>query len=129
MSSSPSKEVEMKDKKVDKNRSAARESAIKSELLNFRMPANRIRLIYEIAEKNNVNISTLLRDWINERIDQESQSDSKPPTDEQIQFLSEALDALSERLRILESQAKSASKKPIVQTKPKPSKPAQKKRR
>lgn len=116
---SPSKEVEMKDKKSDKARKADRETAIKSELLNFRMPADRIRLIYEIAENNKVNVSTLLRDWINEKIDEESGSDSKPPTDEQIQFLSEALDALSERLRVLEGQAKSADKKPVISPKAK----------
>ncbi len=118
----------MKDKKTDKVRNAARESAIKSELLNFRMPADRIRLIYDIAEKNKVNISTLLRDWINEKIDEEAGSDSKPPTDEQIQFLSEALDALSERLRILEKQAKGEPVKKPAQSKPK-AKPVAKKRR
>lgn len=118
----------MKDKKSDKLKSAARETAIKSELLNFRMPADRIRLIYEIAEKNKVNISTLLRDWINERIDQET-GDSKPPTDEQIKFLSEALDALSKRLRVLEGQAKSTGKETTIKPKPKTAKPVQKKRR
>lgn len=109
----------MKDKKSDKVRKADRETAIKSELLNFRMPADRIRLIYEIAESNKVNVSTLLRDWINEKIDEASGADSKPPTDEQISFLSEALDALSERLRVLEGQAKSSTKKPAAQSKPK----------
>jgi hypothetical protein len=118
----------MKDKKSDKLKSAARETAIKSELLNFRMPADRIRLIYEIAEKNKVNISTLLRDWINEKID-EASGDSKPPTDEQIQFLSEALDALSARLRVLEGQAKSPAKKSIVKSKSKAAQVVQKKRR
>ncbi len=107
----------MKDKKSDKARKADRETAIKSELLNFRMPADRIRLIYEIAESNKVNVSTLLRDWINEKIDEASGSDSKPPTDEQIQFLSEALDALSKRLRVLEGQAKSSTKKPAAEAK------------
>ncbi len=107
----------MKDKKGDKVRKADRETAIKSELLNFRMPADRIRLIYEIAEKNKVNVSTLLRDWINEKIDEASGSDSKPPTDEQIQFLSEALDALSKRLRVLEGQAKSSTKKTDAESK------------
>lgn len=109
----------MKDKKSDKVRKADRETAIKSELLNFRMPADRIRLIYEIAETNKVNVSTLLRDWINEKIDEAGGSDSKPPTDEQIQFLSEALDALSKRLRVLEGQAKSSTKKPVAEGKAK----------
>jgi hypothetical protein len=120
----------MKDKRLDKLRSAARETLIKSELLNFRMPADRIRLIYAIAEKNNVNISTLLRDWINERIDQECQTDSKPPTETQIEYLTEALDDLTERLRVLESQAQSYSvKKPAVKSKPKTAKVTAKKRR
>lgn len=118
----------MKDKKGDKLRKSDRETAIKSELLNFRMPADRIRLIYEIAENNKVNVSTLLRDWINEKIDEESGADSKHPTEEQIQTLSEALDALSERLRILEKQAKGEGTQKPAQSKTK-AKPAAKKRR
>jgi len=116
----------MKDKKPDN----AREKAIKSELLNFRMPADRIRLIYEIAEKNKVTISTLLRNWINERIDQEGRTESKPPTKEQIKVLTKALDDLSERLRKLESQAKAApAKEKVSKSKTKASNNSQKKKR
>ncbi len=120
----------IKDPRLKKLRNAVRQKLIKSELLNFRMPAGRIELLYQIAEQKNVNLSTLLRDWINERIDQECQSDSKAPTEAQIEYLTEALDDLTERLRVLESQAKSYSaKKPAVKAKPKIAKVAQKKRR
>ncbi len=111
----------MKDKKGDKVRKADRETAIKSELLNFRMPADRIRLIYEIAEKNGVNVSKLLRDWINERIDSEAGGEAKLPSDDQIQSLSVSLNELSERLRILEKQAKGDPAKKPAQPKAKPS--------
>lgn len=114
----PLEGADMKDKRLDKLRAAARETLIKSELLNFRMPADRIRLIYEIAEKKQVNISTLLRDWINARIDMET---GKPSENQRVQYLSDAVDDLSERLRILEEQAEYNPNRP----KRKPRKKAQ----
>lgn len=84
-------------------RKAIREKLTKSELLNFRMPSDRIELLYEIAERKRVNISTLLRDWINEKIELETTGNKLPTTEEQnVQHLSELVEDLSQRLRVLE---------------------------
>lgn len=93
----------MKDPRLNKLRKAVREKLVKSELLNFRMPSDRIELLYEIAERKCVNISTLLRDWINEKIELETTGKKLPNTEEQnVQHLSELVENLSQRLRVLE---------------------------
>lgn len=61
----------MKSERLKKLQSEVRADLAKSEILNFRMPAEKIKQIYEIAERKNVRISTLLRDWITEKIHQE----------------------------------------------------------
>lgn len=93
----------MKDPRLNKLRKAIREKLTKSELLNFRMPSDRIELLYEIAERKSINISTLLRDWINEKIELETTGNKLPTTEEQnVQHLSELVEDLSQRLRVLE---------------------------
>lgn len=104
----------MKDPRLNKLRKAVREKLTKSELLNFRMPSDRIKLLYEIAERKSVNISTLLRDWINEKIELETTGSKLPTTEEQnVQHLSTLVEHLSRRLRVLEEtvQYKPATKK------------------
>lgn len=96
----------MKDPRLKKLREAVREKLIKSEILNFRMPADRITLLYEIAERKSVNISTLLRDWVNEKIELETTGGATPTTEElNVQHLSELVEDLSQRLSVLEAQA------------------------
>ncbi len=105
----------MKSEKLKNLRSEVRANLIKSELLNFRMAPDSIQLIYEIADKKQVNISTLLRDWVNEKIEQElmsSQAVQKhssqavgetgvSPMDYDVNVL-RALCSVSERLGMLE---------------------------
>lgn len=107
----------MKSEKLKKLRSEVRANLIKSELLNFRMAPDRIQLIYEIADKQQVNISTLLRDWVNEKIEQELSLSkvkqkhsprlvceaSVSPMDYDVNVL-RALCSVSERLGMLEQE-------------------------
>lgn len=107
----------MKSEKLKNLRSEVRANLIKSELLNFRMAPDRIQLIYEIADKKQVNISTLLRDWVNEKIEQEIMSSETAqkqssravceggisPMDYDVNIL-RALCGVSERLGMLEKE-------------------------
>jgi len=61
----------LKDPRAKKLAAAARKNLIKSEILNFRMSEARIKQLYEVAEKKNVRVSSLLRDWISEKLDHE----------------------------------------------------------
>ncbi len=58
----------MKSKELKGGREAARKELIKSEVMTFRIPSDELEKLYSLAEKLNVRVTVMVRDWVVERL-------------------------------------------------------------
>lgn len=58
----------MKSKELKGGREAARKALIKSEVMTFRIPSDELEKLYSLAEKLNVRVTVMVRDWVVERL-------------------------------------------------------------
>lgn len=114
----------MKNEKLEKLRNSARSALVKSEMVSFRMPADRLALLYEIAEKNQTNVSLLLRDWANEKIDQDNShrleinavgDNYEKQLLEMVNSLTATVQKLSDRLTLMEQRVVPKSSVPSTE--------------
>ncbi len=62
----------MKSKELKAGREAASKELIKSEVMTFRMPSDELERLYELAERMNVRVTVMVRDWVLERLASET---------------------------------------------------------
>ena len=62
----------MKSRELKAGREAARRELIKSEVMTFRIPSDDLENLYSLAEKLNVRVTVMVRDWVLERLTRET---------------------------------------------------------
>ncbi|PZM84168.1 MAG: hypothetical protein DKT66_05875 [Candidatus Melainabacteria bacterium] len=67
----------MKSKELQGGRAAAKQELIKSEVMTFRLPSDELEKLYALAEKRNVRVTVMVRDWVIERLASESGGPSR----------------------------------------------------
>jgi predicted transcriptional regulator len=98
----------MKSKELQAGRDAAKQELIKSEVMTFRLPSDEQEKLYALAEKRNVRVTVMVRDWVIERLGIEI---SRPSRKNSISIRD--IEEIQARLSVIESELELSSK-PIV---------------
>ncbi len=98
----------MKSKELKAGREAARRELIKSEVMTFRIPSDDLEKLYSLAEKMNVRVTVMVRDWVLERLAIESGD-----TDQKIVLPNWEIQEIKDRLAAVE-QKLVYQKNPVV---------------
>lgn len=98
-------------KRIQKTQADARARLAKREVMRFRCTENDILRLNDFANKSGLPVGTLIRKWVLERLEQESQTDfSSPETNKLEQFrlstfrteISKEMQSLDKRLKLIE---------------------------
>ncbi len=89
----------MKSKELKTGREEARRELIKSEVMTFRIPSDELERLYSLAEKMNVRVTVMVRDWVLERLALESGD-----TDQKIVLPNWEIQEIKDRLAAVEQK-------------------------
>jgi hypothetical protein len=98
----------MKSKELKSGREASRKELIKSEVMTFRLPSDEQDKLYLLAEKMNVRVTVMVRDWVLDRLASETRGSEKTLVhpDWEIQEIKDRLSAVEQKLTKLDRRAK-----------------------
>ncbi len=95
----------------------ARAELVKSGIVQFRIEPEKLEILYDLADSKKVRISSLVRDWVNERMHiEQSKGRKTKQCDHYLEehlsnlFVKEKIDSLEQRIADLESGKQSRSK-------------------
>ena len=101
-----------KEERRERTMRAAQKELAKSGNLQIRIEEAILARVYELANRKGIRYTTMVRDWIVEKLDQENTPATKkdPVTTDVIAYLMQNMIEINQRLHSLETEVRSAAK-------------------